>query len=359
MRQIINGMAYDTDTAKFIARGDYGHPMSDASWSLYRTPNRAFFEVYCGHDGAPEEVNPFTDEQARRFLERTANHLVEEYFGPMPEANPPAALRFSRRTVVAAVEMLERFTQAGLTRFLLKLGPDFTRRSGTGSVTSRLNNLIGLVDESPDRRLDDGELLRDVLVETAVGFLPREPEHEWQEPRSLRSDEVAFVRALELDGFLVSGGVLRRALPVDIELPAAQSEIDRLLEKHGFSVAKGHLKQALDAHARANWAGANSQIRTFMDAVLDEIAAKLDPGAATLTSGQARRAKLTSIGFLSRDLNEWDDKGLGFVNGLMKRLHPQGSHPGLSDDEDSTFRLHVVLLTARLLLTRFDAWGKT
>jgi hypothetical protein len=25
-------------------------------------------------------------------------------------------------------------------------------------------------------------------------------------------------------------------------------------------------------------------------------------------------------------------------------------------NEDSTFRLHVVLLTARLLLTRFDTW---
>jgi hypothetical protein len=60
----------------------------------------------------------------------------------------------------------------------------------------------------------------------------------------------------------------------------------------------------------------------------------------------------------SRELNEWDDNGLGFINGLMKRLHPKGSHPGLPDEEDSTFRLHIVLLTARLLLTRFDTWGK-
>jgi hypothetical protein len=57
-------------------------------------------------------------------------------------------------------------------------------------------------------------------------------------------------------------------------------------------------------------------------------------------------------------LNEWDDNGLGFVNGLVKRLHPHGSHPGLSDQDDSTFRLHTVLLTARLFLVRFDTWGK-
>jgi hypothetical protein len=253
--------------------------------------------------------------------------------------------------------MLDRFTHAELTRFLLKLGPDFSGRTGTGSIASRLNSLIGIVDETPGLTLDDGELLRDVLVESAVGFLPPEPEYDWQEPATLRPNEAALLHALELDGFNASGGVLRRALPVDIELPTAQSEIDRLLEKHGLVTAKGHLKQALDAHARGNWAAANSQIRTFLDALLDEIAAKLDPTAASLGSGQPRRARLASIGFLSRDLNEWDDKGLGFVNGLVKRLHPQGSHPGLSDDEDSTFRLHIVLLTGRLLLTRFDTWG--
>jgi len=121
------------------------------------------------------------------------------------------------------------------------------------SIANRLNNLIGMVDHSPEQVLDTGELLRDVLVETAVSLLPREPEYDWQEPPSLRPNEAAFLRALELDGFTVSGGELRRALPVDVELPGAQSEIDRLIEKHGLSTAKGHLKQALDAHARANW----------------------------------------------------------------------------------------------------------
>jgi hypothetical protein len=358
MRTIIDGMAYDTDTAEFIAQGDHDHPASGASWSLYRTPNGAFFEVYVGHDGVVEEINPFTNKQARRFLEKTANHLVEKYFGPMPEAYPPAPLRFSRRTVIAAIELLERLTHAQLTRFALKLGPEFLRRVGLPpqSVANRLNNLISIVDAAPEQHLDNGELLRDALVDAAVGLIPHEREYDWQEPPSLRPSEAAFLRALEVDGFTVSGGELRRTLPVDVGLPTAQSEIDRLIEKHGFTTAKGHLKQALDAHARGNWAAANSQIRTFMDALLDEIAVNLDPTASSLSSGQPRRTKLASIGFLSRELNEWDDNGLGFVNGLMKRLHPQGSHPGLSDDDDSTFRLHVVLLTAQLLLARFDTW---
>jgi hypothetical protein len=132
-----------------------------------------------------------------------------------------------------------------------------------------------------------------------------------------------LLRALELNGFKASGGELRRALPVDVGLPMAQSEVDRLLEKHRFATAKGHLKEALDAHGRGSWAAANSQIRTFLDALLDEIAVKLDPTAATAGSGQPRRTKLAAQGFLSRELNEWDDNGLGFMNGLAKRLHPK------------------------------------
>src|SRR6266436_1623774 len=100
IRRIIDGLAYDTETSTFIARGDHGHEMSEASWSLYRTREGAFFEVYAGHDGVLEEVNPFTDKQARRFLEVNANHLVEEYFGPMPDAHPPLPMRFSRRTLI-------------------------------------------------------------------------------------------------------------------------------------------------------------------------------------------------------------------------------------------------------------------
>jgi len=54
--------------------------------------------------------------------------------------------------------------------------------------------------------------------------------------------------------------------------------------------------------------------------------------------------------------NEWEnDRGKpAFVLGLWARLHPQGSHPGLSEEDDCTFRLQVTLITARLFLRRLD-----
>ncbi|MDR3526906.1 MAG: hypothetical protein P4L57_06465 [Rhizomicrobium sp.] len=358
MRTIIEGVAYDTETAAFIARGDHGDERSQAWWSLYRTREGAFFEVVAGHDGVIEEIQPLSNKQARAFLERNANSLVEKYFGLMPEARP---LRFSRRTVVAAVKMLEKMNQADLSEFLLELGPDFPESVGSEviSMRKRLNNMIALVDQRPDRKLDDGELLRDIIVAKAGEFMPQTGGYAWagQEPPPLQADAAAFVRALELDGYTIGDGSLTRVLPVDIGLPAAQNEIDRLLEKHGLVIPKGHLSQALDAHARGKWAAANSQIRTFLESLFDEISLKLDPLANTVKSGHPRRTKLAAQGFLNRDLGEWDDKGLGFVNGLIKRLNSEGSHPGLSDDDDCTFRLHVVLLTARLMLSRFDTWG--
>ena len=87
-----------------------------------------------------------------------------------------------------------------------------------------------------------------------------------------------------------------------------------------------------------------------------EITVNIDPATAALGTGHPRRAEFASFGFLSEPLNEWDNDGRGYINGLAKRLHPHGAHPGLSSEVDSTFRLNVVLLTAALLLNRFDRW---
>jgi len=69
----------------------------------------------------------------------------------------------------------------------------------------------------------------------------------------------------------------------------------RVLDCHNFGTAKGHLEQAMENHARGNWAAANGQLRTFFDSLLDAMAERLDRTAANLSSGQARRSKLASL----------------------------------------------------------------
>jgi hypothetical protein len=357
VKRIINGKSYDTDTATRVARGDHGHEMSQAWWALYRTQHGAFFEVVADHDGTLQEFKPLTDREAYAFMERHANDQIEQYFGAMPEASK-IELLFTRRTIIAAIDVIvNRYTHAGITSLVTDFGPEVYSAVGnemSGSKQKRMNDLKHFIDAHPAHQVDDG-LLENVIVERAASLFPPPPDADWGvKPELLPDDLEKCRRALEQDGFVITTGSLRRILPADIGLPATESELMRLLDCHNFGMAKGHLEQAMENHARGNWAAANGQLRTFFDALLDTMAERLDATAANLPSGQPRRSKLASLDFFSVALNEWDNDGRGFINGLVKRLHPQGAHPGLSDDDDCTFRLHVVLLTAALLLRRFD-----
>jgi hypothetical protein len=271
---------------------------------------------------------------------------------------PMSARRFSRQTVLASARVLESLTQGELGRFFRELGPDFSARIGDEplSRTKRLNALSGLYDEAPDRATDDGTSIQDAIVEKAASLVRDDIKFEEEGAPPWYLSQQELYRRLETDGFTVQGGKLRASLPLDVGLPEAQDELHRLFTKHKFSTVLGHFDQALDAHTKGHWASANSQIRTFFDSLFDEICERIAPRTKALGTGQPRRTQLATMGFLSRDLNEWAGNDLGFVNGLAKQLHPQGSHPGLSDPDDSTFRLHVVLLTARFFSRRFDTW---
>jgi hypothetical protein len=327
---------------------DLGHVPTVAELRLYRRQHPDFPDFKT----IERRFNGFRG-MAARIREWAAGRAD---FGDIASLVPPSAPtethmsepRFSRRTVLAAIEVFERMSHAEFSRLLRRLGSSYAKRirGEEVSLTKRLNDLIDLFDQDPNARIDGRDLLSDALVETAVGRV--------FEPYDQLASHSALYRAVRADGYDLSEGTLRRSLPEDIGLPAVEDEVRHLLSKHDFETAAGHLDQALNAHVDGNWSAANGQIRNFLDAILDGIAENIDPAAAVLSSGQPRRAKLAAAGFLSRDLNEWSDDGRGFINGLMSRLHPQGAHPGLSDDEDSTFRLHTVLLTARLLLVRYD-----
>lgn len=266
--------------------------------------------------------------------------------------------RFSRRTIIAAANVLERLSQAELSRFLLELGPHFLQLVGaeTYSVKKRINNIVIALDQQPDRQVDGGGLFGEVLVEKAISLIvPQRSDSPWM-INTPRPDAALLTRNLERDGYVISDGELRRSLPPELGLPKAEDEVARLLDVHEFETPRGHLEQAVDAHARGDWAAANSQLRAFIEGLLDEIALRIDPESKKIKPGQHRRAHLANVTppFLDPLLGEWAHNGVGFINGLMARLHPQGAHPGLSNEVDSTFRLHIVLISARLLLVRFD-----
>ncbi len=166
--------------------------------------------------------------------------------------------------------------------------------------------------------------------------------------------QTAFARGLTRDGYVLAwddygrNPTLRAALPEELQLPATDDEVHELLKGFRFTTPLGHLDQAIEAHARGDWAAANSQLRTFMESLFDDIARDVRPAeAAQRPTSENRRALLAEIGFLATDRNEWTQDGKNYINGVFKMLHTDGSHPGLSDEDHSTFRLHLVLITAR------------
>ncbi|MGH7089901.1 MAG: toxin-antitoxin system HicB family antitoxin [Stellaceae bacterium] len=112
MKRIIGGKTYNTDTAALVA--SVSNQYSEAGSDLYQTRHGAFFKVVTDHSGEEQTLLPMTDSEAQIFLEKFANHLLEQYFGPFPEAG--AAER--RLTIRIPGNLADRLEAAAKARGL-------------------------------------------------------------------------------------------------------------------------------------------------------------------------------------------------------------------------------------------------
>jgi hypothetical protein len=259
---------------------------------------------------------------------------------------------FRRQTIIAAVATADHWDYAVFERFLLEHGLD-NEIPHRDSVVERGNYLIRYLLDHPDDLTPEGAnmvgaVVRD-LIERAIDA--RRYQQGWFPERFPK-----LARALTVDGFIVDDdGQLRSAMPGVLGLPAADDEVHVLLRRFAFTVPEGHLDQALKNHGDGLWASANGQVRSFVYALIDEIADRLAPaGTPVPPPGGGRLNWLATLSppFLLAEFNEWDGQGKGFFEAFMRRLQSHGAHPGLSEEEDATFRLHTALIAARLLLRR-------
>ncbi len=163
-----------------------------------------------------------------------------------------------------------------------------------------------------------------------------------------------LIKHLKIDGYLIRNRNIVSALPKELETSALQDELDALLLKYELTTAKGHLEQALSSFRDSKWAGANAMIRSFLESILLFIAKKKNP-SFNKNMGRDAIAALSSS-FFKTELNEVNSNGSakGFIQGILSLLNPDGSHPGLSEEPATTFRLHLVLATANYYLKRLD-----
>lgn len=119
--------------------------------------------------------------------------------------------------------------------------------------------------------------------------------------------------------------------------------IEADLKRRQWNTAAGHYRQAIDAFASGNWASANAQLRAFFEDTVRQ-AAGIPPGGGT---GHVQKA-FDAL----HAANKLVDGEHQFGKDLWKLLHASGSHPGLSDQDESRFRLLTLTGYARYLLRR-------
>jgi hypothetical protein len=250
---------------------------------------------------------------------------------------------FSRTTLVKLVEALNFRTRAEVEKFALEFALEnvIVGRYLPEKEASLMRYLI----MNPEAVAPDGNHLAQAIIEHLIEQIRNYDEPEKRFPE--------LVHSADRDGYIISKNGLKKKLPSELPIADEENELIGLLDRFGFSVAKGHYQQAVTAHTRGDWAAANSQLRSFVEEFFDRAADTIVPGS--YASSHNSREALAKANFFKEDLNEWSKDGKGFVQGFWKRLHPKGSHPGLSEKEDSTLRLHIVIVVMHYFAKRFES----
>lgn len=266
---------------------------------------------------------------------------------------------FSRPTIVEAFSILDGYySHPIIDRFLLRFGLEDIAPKSLGAKRDRVNALLHYLVNHTEEPGPFGSNLIFEMIETIIEYIsppPNPPGNVVYPP--LETNYPRLINSLKRDGFIVENGKLVTMLPDVIDLPEKEDELNSLLDKFQFDISKGHLKQAISAHTRGDWASANAQLRSFIESLFNSIAEKIHGNSTLPPSSHNKREFLASEKpqFFLTGLNEWEiGNNGGFVQGFWRRLHPEGSHPGLSDEEDSTFRLHLVILTASHYIRRLN-----
>ncbi|WP_077343064.1 hypothetical protein [Pseudocolwellia agarivorans] len=246
---------------------------------------------------------------------------------------------FSRRSILALVNALNFRTHDEVERFSI----EFELESVISGqwIKEKETSITKYLVENGNAKTQSGA----PFVVDVVEYLLRD--------RSNCANTKALENALAKDGYELTESSVRKSLPSAIPLLESENKLVEILNRRGLTVAIGHYEQAIAAHGRGDWAAANAQMRSFVEEFFNQCHALLSAGSGTTT--QQRKEDLARTGFFASQYNEFLNNGTGFVEGFWKRLHPQGSHPGLSESADSSFRLHLVLLVLHHYAERLDA----
>jgi hypothetical protein len=154
-----------------------------------------------------------------------------------------------------------------------------------------------------------------------------------------------LVESLKRDGYCLHAGEI---IPMSIEeLQKIKSSLESKLQKSGFKVALRHYQQAWENYVMGNWEAANAQLRSFLEALFDDLALRLYPEATVQeNSGGSRRKLLQDRGFIEKEKSS-------LVKSFFEMANTKGAHPGISSEEDCKLRAAISTQLADYYLDKY------
>lgn len=258
---------------------------------------------------------------------------------------------FSRATIVDVLRLFSSKTHTELNSFFFKYGVDECVHQASNKEDKCLCVAKYLLDNPNAEGILGGNLSFE-MVEDILSFFVND--NYYDESSGEFYGFPKLKRLLLKDGFIIREGKLVRLVDSTMDYVENEGVLLSILNKYQLEVAKGHYTQAINAFTRGDWAACNSQIRSFVEEVFNKLAEDLT-GNRYADSHAARTAlSQCTPKLFYPELNEWLNNGMGYFENFWRRLHPQGSHPGLSDEYDSMFRLNLVQISILEILRRYD-----
>ncbi|QCP00089.1 hypothetical protein FCN77_23225 [Arthrobacter sp. 24S4-2] len=136
----------------------------------------------------------------------------------------------------------------------------------------------------------------------------------------------------------------------EIPLSPQVSDLEAALTDKGFTVSANHYQQAFSAFKRRDWEACNASTRATIEGFFVEVAAvkanfSPRPGQS---NGTPAIEKLSEVGMF--EPGEHD-----YVKGFWKMSHTNGSHPGLSSEQEALFRFSAATSALAFFIHRWTS----
>lgn len=123
------------------------------------------------------------------------------------------------------------------------------------------------------------------------------------------------------------------------------SKIKKVLQARDLEITLNHFEQIPVLISNKNWEAANGQIRSFLESLFNDL--------CFLTLNKSKKGGDARIAL--QNANILSKEQANYIFSFMKLSHGSGSHPGLSNEDESTSRWFGCLSIATLACSLFPS----